>query len=110
MKAIINGKRYDTGKAEEITRLSYGGKGQFISWEASLHKTAKGEWFLAGKGGPMTMFARSAEGNPGAVEGSSRIVPMEQADVLELLQSLSAHNPGLEAIIEEHFGPEIEDA
>ena len=67
MKAIINGVRYDTTKAIEIGRSSNNnavGRGDFSWWEATLYKTPRsGKFFLAGAGGPMSRFSRSAGQN-----------------------------------------------
>lgn len=106
MRAIINGVRYDTEKAvlvgeadnlrqvESVTDASY--------WEAGLYKTPRsGRFFIAGRGGPMSRFARGSGQN--SWTGGSRIIPLDVEDALEWAEE----NLGAEAI-EKHF--EIEDA
>lgn len=50
MKAIINGKRYDTDKAEKIGSYDYGKRDGFHYLDTALYKTASGVFFLAGSG------------------------------------------------------------
>jgi hypothetical protein len=76
MKAIINGKRYDTETAELVgDGCSDAGRGDFNYWSARLYKTKKGTFFLAGEGGARSLFAKPC-GNNGS-QGGSGIVPMD---------------------------------
>ena len=71
MKQIIDGKTYNTETATEVCDLPcnyFGGDFQFHN--TKLYQTKKGTFFLAGKGGPMSMWAVSS-GN--GVTGSSGI-------------------------------------
>lgn len=65
MKAIINGFRYDTDKAVCIGSASADcSTTDFQWWKSSLYRTPRaGRYFLAGRGGPMTMFSRPCGGN-----------------------------------------------
>lgn len=65
MKAIINGVRYNTETAIEVgCSSSNEGRSNFAWWEATLYKTPRsGRFFLAGAGGPMSRFSRSAGQN-----------------------------------------------
>lgn len=63
MKAIVNGKRYNTETAVEISSYSRGSRGDFSRIEESLYKTRRGAYFLAGEGGPMSKYARACGQN-----------------------------------------------
>ena len=108
MKSIINGRRYDTDKAIEIGSSSFSreGIGDFKWWEATLYKTPRaGRYFLAGKGGPMTRWAKSSAMGTWTNSGYMSVVEMAPEDALAWAeQELS---PGA---IEEHFADLIEDA
>jgi hypothetical protein len=84
MKAIIEGKRFDTDKANLIGRYSTPGIGtsNFRYFEADLYKTPRsGIYFLAGQGHAMTPFCRqSADGMRGWGE---KIIPMSREEALE---------------------------
>lgn len=107
MRAIINGVRYDTEKAVLVGEADNLGRGadsvtDASYWEAGLYKTPRsGRFFIAGRGGPMSRFARSSGQNTWT--GGSRIIPLDVEDALEWAEE----NLGAEAI-EKHF--EIEDA
>lgn len=85
MKAIINGLRYDTDKAILIGESGSDGnvsRSDFQWWEAGLYKTPRSNrYFLAGRGGPMTRWAKSAGQN--STTGSSGIHPMDAEEALE---------------------------
>jgi hypothetical protein len=109
MKAIINGKRYDTERATligEADALNFGCSStrDFSHWEAGLYRTPRsGAFFLAGRGGPMTRFSRKVDQN--SWTGGSGIHPMDRAEALEWAEEyLSAD------LIEQHFAGAIEDA
>ena len=73
MKAVINGKRYDTNTAELIGEYSSpGGYSASYHLEESLFRTEKGQYFLAGAGGPLTKYAERA--NPNCWRGGSAII------------------------------------
>ncbi len=108
MKSIINGKRFDTENAIEIGRSSYSrdGIGDFKWWSATLYKTPRaGRFFLAGEGGPMTRWARSAGEGSWTSSAGEGIVEMAPEDALAWAeQQLDPET------IEEHFADAIEDA
>lgn len=105
MKAIIDGKRYDTETAKHVAELSNMAhmRGDFGYWEAELYRTPRGNWFLAGHGGPQTSWARAVPG--GGWSGSEGIIPIGEDDARQLLEER-----GLDQVVEEHFGDIIEDA
>lgn len=105
MKATIEGRRYDTDKAELIGEADSGGSvTDFAHWEAGLYRTPRaGRYFLAGYGGPMTLWARRVDGN--ARTGGSGIKPLSAHEALEWAEQ------HLEAgAVEAAFGGVIENA
>lgn len=82
MKKIIEGFRYDTGKAELIGRYDSGHpQSDFQWWTASLYRTKQAKrFFLAGEGGPMTQFSRRVGDSIGYGE---KIIPMSAEEALE---------------------------
>ena len=55
MKKIINGRQYDTDKAQYMGGDS-GGEG-FSHWSEELYQKRTGEFFLHGEGGALTKYA-----------------------------------------------------
>jgi hypothetical protein len=107
MKAIINGVRYDTDKATLIGESCAGGNtshSDFRWWEAGLYVSPRSKrYFLAGSGGAMSRFSRSAGQN--SWSGGSGIHPMTREEALEWAeQELSTE------AVEAHFADVIEDA
>ena len=75
MKAIINGKKYDTETAKFLVqRSNYGSFRDFNHVEETLYRKRTGEYFLLGKGGPNTIYAEWVDTNTRS--GGSRIVPL----------------------------------
>lgn len=89
MKAIINGTLYNTDTA--IPLGSANNTGPQISrtsaewWEATLYRTPRsGRYFLAGRGGPMSMFAKSVGARTWS--GGERIVPLDEPEAFSWAQ------------------------
>jgi hypothetical protein len=54
MQRVVNGKRYDTETAEKVCEWS---KRDGLDWyKNALYRTARGAWFIAGEGGPMSQW------------------------------------------------------
>jgi len=103
MKAIIDGKKFDTEKATLIGEVSYGYAGDFKHWMARLYRTKNGRHFLAGSGGPMTIFAtRTADGG---CSGGSKIVPLDADEAF----GWAERHLDIETV-EKFFGDRIKDA
>lgn len=104
MQAIINGVRYDTAKATRIGEASGGsGPGDFRYFEADLYRTPRsGRYFVAGKGGPMTVFSHF---NGNTTSGGSKIIPMSEKEAFEWAQEMLSIDE-----VEKHFGALIEEA
>jgi hypothetical protein len=105
MKRIIDGKRYDTATATYICDCSprgfYGG--DFRYEDTGLYRTPRGNWFLSGRGGPMSRWARSS-GLNGRTDGSG-VAPL---DLDEARSFLERH--GDPDDVEKFFGAELVDA
>jgi len=50
MKSVINGKKYDTEKAEKVLEYSYSNSSDFEHETFGFYRSEKGNWFLAGSG------------------------------------------------------------
>ena len=105
MRRIINGKRYDTETATMVADVGSSGyisRTDFRYDNSKLYRTAKGRWFIAGSGGPMSRWAQSV-GN-GRTSGSG-ILPIGESDAREMLE-----NRGETEALETYFAKAIEDA
>ena len=81
MKRVIEGKRYDTATAQEIGAWWNGyPTSDFHYCEEKLYLTSKGNFFLAGEGGPLSRYGRPAYG--GGTCGGEGIIPLSQEDAL----------------------------
>ena len=103
MKAIIDGKRYDTETADLIHAWDNGHYGgDFRSRSKTLYHTHAGRWFIFHEGGPMTDMA-SAHGK--SVGWGSSIEPVTPEDAFAFLTS-----HGGEDAAERHFAFRLIDA
>ena len=80
MKKIINGKVYDTCTAEHVGDWWNGDTGFGRCYEV-LYRKRTGEFFLYGKGGPMSKYAVSCGNNEWG--GSEKIIPLSYKAVQE---------------------------
>lgn len=80
MKRVIDGKIYNTATATEICDLPcHHYRGDFHWHDTTLYRTKKGAYFLAGEGGPMSLWAEPS-GNNGWSGGSGlRVITAEEA-------------------------------
>lgn len=84
MKAIINGKKYDTETAEKIASWDNGlGYGDFNNMSETLYQKRTGEFFLHGEGGANTRYAK---GNGSSSWGSSAIISFDLEDAKEWME------------------------
>ena len=104
MKRVINGLNYDTETATEICRLKCNEQGSdFRAHTTYLYKTAKGRFFIAGSGGPLSLWATDVEG--GGTSSGSGVKPITPTEA-------RTHMQDAECSIE-HFvavGLTVEDA
>jgi hypothetical protein len=104
MKAIIDGKRYDTETAECVASWSNGlGPRDFKHCDEGLYRTKAGSWFLRGSGGPLSSWSKPY-GNNGS-QGGEGIRPLGADEALEWLE-----RHGENDAIEEHFADKVQDA
>jgi|SRR5215472_2324909 len=102
MKRIIDGKRYDTDTAEHVAEVGNDYNRSDFRWEVSnVYTTKRAAWFIAGKGGPMSRWARKVEGGGTWTDGEGLEV-LTQDEARELLEQ---HN-AIEAL-EQYF--EVEE-
>tara|TARA_R100001163_G_C5022950_1_gene165260 strand:- start:257 stop:562 length:306 start_codon:yes stop_codon:yes gene_type:complete len=101
MKAIIDGKRYNTETATEVASRHHG-TGNFDDVSESLYRTAKGAWFLAGSGGRNSSYAQDVDSNPTSGEGLHPLSDNEAIAWLETQNEVDA--------LEKYFAESIEDA
>ncbi len=79
MKKIIQGFRWDTEKADKVCDIQEGYAGDFRRIDAGLYCTKRArKFFLAGSGGPMTVFAKSVDQT--SWTGSEGIIPIDDED------------------------------
>ena len=97
MRAVINGQRYDTDTAAEISADSYGNRGDFSHWRESLYRTKNGAFFLAGSGGPLSKYARSLRLNEWT--GGEGVSVLTEAEALRWCEK---HDVEVD-LIAEHF-------
>lgn len=104
MKKIINGKRYDTDKAQCVAEYANTyDRGDFHWYEEALYQTPSGSWFLAGEGHAASKYARSVAQNERG-PGEDLLVLSE----VEARAWLEAHDKVKE--LEDYFGGDIVDA
>ena len=105
MKAIINGKRYDTEKATLIGTASSGeSSSDFRYWHEKLYVTPRSKvYFVSGEGGAMSRWARRVDGNSYA--GGWGIMPLTKEDAMAWAEQHLSPDA-----IERHFGDMLEDA
>lgn len=103
MKKIIDGKRYDTEKAEEIAAWWNGyAKNDFKRCEEVLFKTARGNYFLHGEGGAMSAYSKPCGDMTG---GGEDIIPMTREEAIRWCE-----NRDCTAALEEEFADALIDA
>lgn len=82
MKRIINGKLYNTATAKEIGAWSNNyNYGDFSYCEETLYLKRTGEYFLYGKGGPMSKYSQSCGQN--SWSGGEEITPLTETEARE---------------------------
>ena len=85
MKQVINGKTYNTDTATEIANYDNGlGGSDFRHCDESLYVTKKGNYFIAGVGGPLSRWAQPC-GN--MTSGGSGIIAYSNSEALDWCES-----------------------
>lgn len=87
MRKIIGGLLYDTDSAKKIAEYTLDdgtARGDFRWYEEALYLKKTGEFFLWGKGGPLTAYAeRKADGST----GGEKIFPISESTAREWAES-----------------------
>jgi hypothetical protein len=104
VKSIIRGKRFDTERAEQVAKFGRGYAGDFGRFEEALYRTARGSWFLAGAGGPMTQYSQVCDDGRSR-SGGERIIPLTPEQAREWLEQHEETGA-----VERYFADELEDA
>lgn len=105
MKAIIDGKRYDTATAIKLASASSNvGRSDFGYWSDELYQTPRSKvFFLAGEGHARSHYAKNLGG--GSWGAGEKITPMTRAEAMAWAErNLSADE------VEEIFAEDIQDA
>ncbi|HKK45640.1 MAG TPA: hypothetical protein VJ964_08970 [Balneolaceae bacterium] len=103
MKAIIEGKRYNTETSQQIASDWNGlSRSDFNYMDETLYRTENGNWFLHGAGGANTKYSEAA-GNMRS--GGESIIPMDEDGAYSWLERTNNTKA-----LEEYFPDRIEDA
>lgn len=79
MKKIINGKKYDTDTAKEMsTYCSNHPRNDFGFYEETLYRKKTGEYFLYGSGNAASKYSVSCGDN--SWSGGERIIPFTEQE------------------------------
>lgn len=85
MKKIIDSKRYDTETAEEVASWWNGcSRNDFKFCSETIYQTKNKAWFLHAEGGPLSKYARPAEGGNAKISGED-IFPMTEQQAADWL-------------------------
>lgn len=102
MKLTINAQVYDTKKATLVAKIANKGAGKLRSTVEKLYHSRNDNWFLHGKGGALTEYARY---RANSITSGKRITPITEEEALDWCELNMA-----QAAIERHFGHLIQDA
>jgi hypothetical protein len=104
MKAIINGRRYDTAKAIKVGRMSVGNADDLGQFSQELYRTpVSGRFFLAGSGGPRSQYAEYLGEN--SWSGGEKIIPLDRKAAIKWAERHCSADE-----IDAAFSDQIEDA
>ena len=79
MKAIINARVYNTDTADIVCDISRGWSGSDLDWhETILYRTKNGAFFVAGQGGPRSMWAER-HGTTSSRGSGLRVIDIDEA-------------------------------
>lgn len=84
MRQVIDGRIYDTSTAALLGQHEpHISRGDFSWLEEGLYQTPRGNFFLAGRGGPMSSYAEYVEGSSGRERrGGAGIRPLTPQEAL----------------------------
>lgn len=91
---MIEGKLYDTEKAEFLADYAYGIPGDLEAVNEALYRNANGAYFLAGEGGAATAYAEQTGENEWT--GGFGIRPVSADEAIDFLEHCGATDVLLE--------------
>jgi hypothetical protein len=97
MKRIIEGKTYNTDTATHVCELDCSAhRGDFGHHETALYRSPKGQFFIAGEGGPASMWARPAVG--GGRIGSSGMRLVGEVEARQIMEAVGCDEDDFAAV------------
>lgn len=84
MKKVIDGKVFNTETSESIASASYSSCGDFHYWFEELFLSRNGQFFLYGKGGPLSRYSVDSGNN--TISGSINIILLTREEALQWCQ------------------------
>lgn len=104
MKAIANGKTYNTETAERVCGLDCNyHPGDFQYHDTDLYRTKKGAFFIAGKGGAASMWAQPCSG--GGRMGGAGVRPVSNQEARDYMEAAGCDEENFAAV-----GLKVEEA
>ena len=103
MKTIIDGKRYDTGRAELLAEYTFGYSSDLRYVSEGLYRTSKGAYFLHAEGGALSKYGVSVGNN--SWEPGNCILPFTQEEAISWLEANEKTT-----VLEKNFAESIKDA
>jgi len=103
MRAVINGKVYDTSTAKEIHKIKRYPKDSWHHYSETLYRTRRGNWFLYGEGLPASKYATRSE--TGDYTSGERIDVFSASQAFHFLES-----HGDVESLKLYFNQEVEEA
>jgi hypothetical protein len=98
MKKVINGRRWDTDKANLVCEAQFGSPRDLDYVKEGLYQTPRSKrYFLAGEGGPLSIFAH-CDGN--SCCGGEKIIPID-TEVARWLAEMNAPEETVKKFFEE---------
>ena len=85
MKKIINGRMYNTDTAKKLGSYQRSNERDFNYCYEALYVKKKGEYFVAGEGGPLTSYAHAVSG--GGWTGGEDITPLTESEAREWVEN-----------------------
>lgn len=106
MRKVLDGKVYDTEKAELIASYSYSNSGDFRYESEDLYVTKKGNFFFEYAGGAMSKYRESVGNNSWSGSSGLRLPEEEYED--EAFNFMTKHG-SVEDVLK-YFPNQIEEA
>ena len=79
MKKVMNGKLYDTEKADQLFNRQYGYPSEFDWFTEDLYRTKKGAYFIYGKGNARSHYGQQTGQNEWSGGEGWRVLTEDEA-------------------------------